>query len=287
MIIIKYILLSEYNFILRFWHFYFPNVCLNIFCKAISLSLCVCLLCQRLHVFLFEQALVLSRPGEDKDGGQVFNVYRQPLRNALLNLEEIPDGEAGGSSFRGAFTGGNDKGNICYINHMKTWCRSNFLVYACMTYILFVTLFWVKFRLLQLTLPCRSTPLAEVKPTISCTQYPSLFCLSFPLLVKNCFRVSSRGRSKAYSYSLQANDSFSKQQWITSLRQAIVQMRDKKAQSSQPQPPPHADTPLHHMSYLTINSDTEMVDQDSHWLSDWSSGGLWSAYIFVHWRQKT
>ncbi|XP_042264552.1 rho guanine nucleotide exchange factor (GEF) 3, like isoform X1 [Thunnus albacares] len=146
---------------------------------------------QRLHVFLFEQALVLSRPGEDKDGGQVFNVYRQPLRNALLNLEEIPDGEAGGSSFRGAFTGGNDK-------------------------------------------------------------------------VKNCFRVSSRGRSKAYSYSLQANDSFSKQQWITSLRQAIVQMRDKKAQSSQPQPPPHADTPLHHMSYLTINSDTEMVDQDSH-----------------------
>lgn len=66
---------------------------------------------QRLHVFLFELALVLSRPGEEKDGGHMFHVYRQPLRNALLNLEEIPDGEAaGGGTFRGAFTGGNDKG---------------------------------------------------------------------------------------------------------------------------------------------------------------------------------
>lgn len=67
---------------------------------------------QRLHVFLFELALVLSRPGEDRDGGQLFHVYRQPLPNALINLEEIPDGEAGGGgTFRGAFTGGNDKGN--------------------------------------------------------------------------------------------------------------------------------------------------------------------------------
>lgn len=66
---------------------------------------------QKLHVFLFELALVLSRPAEDKFGGQVFHVYRKPLPNALINLEEIPDGEAGGgSSFRGAFTGGNDKG---------------------------------------------------------------------------------------------------------------------------------------------------------------------------------
>lgn len=63
-------------------------------------------------MFLFELALVLTRPGEDRDGFQVFNVYRQPLPNALLNLEEIPDGEAaGGGTFRGAFTGGNDKGN--------------------------------------------------------------------------------------------------------------------------------------------------------------------------------
>lgn len=62
-------------------------------------------------MFLFELAVVLTRPGEDRDLGQVFHVYRQPLPNALINLEEIPDGEAaGGGSFRGAFTGGNDKG---------------------------------------------------------------------------------------------------------------------------------------------------------------------------------
>uniref|UniRef100_A0A667WVM3 Rho guanine nucleotide exchange factor (GEF) 3, like n=1 Tax=Myripristis murdjan TaxID=586833 RepID=A0A667WVM3_9TELE len=116
---------------------------------------------QRLHVFLFEQALVLTRPGEGKEGGHVFQVYKQPLPNDLLNLEDIPDGEAGGGgTFRGAFTGGNDK-------------------------------------------------------------------------VRNCFRVSSRGRAKASSHSLQANDSFSKQQWISCLRQAIVQSRDRSAQTSQ------------------------------------------------------
>lgn len=71
----------------------------------------LCTFCQRMHVFLFELAMVLTRPGEDKDGAQVFQVYRQPLPNASINLEEIPDGEAGGGgTFRGAFTGGNDKG---------------------------------------------------------------------------------------------------------------------------------------------------------------------------------
>lgn len=69
---------------------------------------------QKLHVFLFELALVLTRPGEDRDNrGQTFNVYRQPLPNTLINLEEIPDSEAGGGgTFRGAFTGGNDKGDL-------------------------------------------------------------------------------------------------------------------------------------------------------------------------------
>lgn len=90
-------------------------------------------------MFLFELAFVLSRPGEDKDGGQVFNVYRQPLPNALLNLEEIPDGEAGGgSTFRGAFSGGNDKGNIYFINHRNPviTVTSYFFLYAYMTYFL-------------------------------------------------------------------------------------------------------------------------------------------------------
>lgn len=138
---------------------------------------------QRLHVFLFELALVLTRPA---DSGHSFNVYRQPLPNALLNLEEIPDGEAGGGgSFRGAFTGGNDK-------------------------------------------------------------------------VKNCFRVSSRGRSKAHPYSLQANDSFSKQQWITCLRQAIVQSRDRTTQTSF-----HLEPALRHIADLNLSSDTEMADHTS------------------------
>nr|XP_015823480.2 rho guanine nucleotide exchange factor (GEF) 3, like isoform X2 [Nothobranchius furzeri] len=146
---------------------------------------------QRLHVFLFELALVLSRPGEDREGGQKFHVYRQPLPNALINLEEIPDGEAaGGGTFRGAFTGGNDK-------------------------------------------------------------------------VKNCFRVSSRGRSKVNPYCLQANDSFSKQQWITSLRQAIVQSRDRSAQTSQSQLSLHPDPTLCHIAELSLSSDTDMADLTS------------------------
>ncbi|XP_075870158.1 rho guanine nucleotide exchange factor (GEF) 3, like isoform X4 [Nelusetta ayraudi] len=149
---------------------------------------------QKLHVFLFELALVLTRPGEDKVGGQVFHVYRQPLPNALINLEEIPDGEAsGGSSFRGAFTGGNDKGS------------------------------------------------------------------------KNCFRVSSRGRSKVHPYSLQANDSFSKQQWISCLRQAIVHSRDKRAQTDRSQlsaspDPALSDHALCHIADLNLGSSTGKAD---------------------------
>ncbi|KAF6719672.1 Rho guanine nucleotide exchange factor 3 [Oryzias melastigma] len=146
---------------------------------------------QRLHVFLFELALVLTKPGEEKDGGHVFNVYRQPLPNALINLEEIPDGEAGGGgTFRGAFTGGNDK-------------------------------------------------------------------------VKNCFRVSSRGRSKFNPYILQANDSFSRQQWITCLRQAIVQSRDRTAQTSQSRISLHPDSGLCHIAELSLSSDTDMADHTS------------------------
>ncbi|XP_032421804.1 rho guanine nucleotide exchange factor (GEF) 3, like isoform X1 [Xiphophorus hellerii] len=144
---------------------------------------------QKLHVFLFELALVLTRPGDDRDiRGQMFNVYRQPLPNTLINLEEIPDSEAGGGgTFRGAFTGGNDK-------------------------------------------------------------------------VKNCFRVSSRGRSKVNPYCLQANDSFSKQQWITCLRQAIVQSRDRTAHTSQSPLSLSPDPALCHIADLSLSSDTDMAD---------------------------
>lgn len=101
--------------------------------------------------------------------------------------------------------------------------------------------------------------LAEVKLS---AHLPSPFS-SFHLLVKNCFRVSSRGRAKAHSYSLQANDSFSKQQWITCLRQAIVQSRDRTAHTSQSQLPPHHDPALYHIAELSLSSDTEMADHTS------------------------
>ncbi|XP_031421816.1 rho guanine nucleotide exchange factor (GEF) 3, like isoform X2 [Clupea harengus] len=78
--------------------------------------------------------------------------------------------------------------------------------------------------------------------------------------VKNCFRVSSRGRSKAQSHSLQANDSFNKQQWISCLRQAMVQTRDSVALTSQsPRFSPNPD--LCHIAELNLNSDVEMIGQ--------------------------
>lgn len=87
--------------------------------------------------------------------------------------------------------------------------------------------------------------------------------LSSAFLVKNCFRVSSRGRSKAHSYSLQDNDSFSKQQWVTCLRQAMVQSRDMKAQSRQSVAAPHPDPTLCHIADLSIGCDTDMTDVTS------------------------
>ncbi|XP_063064038.1 rho guanine nucleotide exchange factor (GEF) 3, like isoform X1 [Engraulis encrasicolus] len=136
---------------------------------------------QKLHVFLFELVLVLTRPmASEREGTVQFQVYRHPLPAANLHLEDIPDGEPGSSgSFRGAFTG-NDK-------------------------------------------------------------------------VKNCFRVSSRGRSKPQSHSLQANDSFNKQQWISCLRQAMVQSRDGHAHTGQSE--------LGNIAELSLNSDVEMVGQ--------------------------
>ncbi|XP_056305520.1 rho guanine nucleotide exchange factor (GEF) 3, like [Danio aesculapii] len=146
---------------------------------------------QKLHVFLFELVLVLTRPGaQDREGPVQFQVYRQPMPAAHLHLEDLPDGEPSSSgSFRGAFTG-NDK-------------------------------------------------------------------------VKNCFRVSTTGRSKSQSHSLQANDSFNKQQWISCLRQAMVQSRDRQAQSS-PCNPNERLSPepalYNNIAELNINSDVEMPD---------------------------
>ncbi|KAJ8361329.1 hypothetical protein SKAU_G00178540 [Synaphobranchus kaupii] len=81
---------------------------------------------------------------------------------------------------------------------------------------------------------------------------------------KNCFRVSIQGRSKAQSqsHSLQANDSFNKQQWISCLRQAIVKSRDKESHTSQSWPLSQTspDPALNHIAELSLSSDTEMMD---------------------------
>lgn len=106
----------------------------------------------------------------------------------------------------------------------------------------------------------------KTKHLLSHPLYPTLLPLIFS--VKNCFRVSSRGRSKAHPYCLQANDSFSKQQWISCLRQAIVQSRDRTAHTSQSQLSLHPDPALYHIAELSLSSDTEMADHTSRWLRE-------------------
>ncbi|NP_001085925.1 Rho guanine nucleotide exchange factor (GEF) 3, gene 1 S homeolog [Xenopus laevis] len=102
---------------------------------------------QRLHVFLFEAVLVLTRTTTQNDQLQ-FQVYRQPIPLQELVLEDLPDGEVRvGGSIRGAFTPATER-------------------------------------------------------------------------AKNFFRVSFQERSRGQSHTLQANDSFNKQQWISCIRQA-------------------------------------------------------------------
>lgn len=61
---------------------------------------------QRLHVFLFSELLVLTRPVTRNDRS-CFQVYRQPIPVRDLVLEDLQDGEVRlGGSFRGAFTNG-------------------------------------------------------------------------------------------------------------------------------------------------------------------------------------
>uniref|UniRef100_W5NAI4 Rho guanine nucleotide exchange factor 3 n=1 Tax=Lepisosteus oculatus TaxID=7918 RepID=W5NAI4_LEPOC len=142
---------------------------------------------QKLHVFLFELVLVVTRPVSHSDVLQ-FQVYRQPIPVGDLVLEDLPDGEAGvGGSFRGAFASGNER-------------------------------------------------------------------------AKNFFRVSSKGRSKGQAHSLQANDSFNKQQWVSCIRQAIVSFRDQQ------DPGPAPDSSLEDIADLSLDcddkggGDVEMTD---------------------------
>ncbi|XP_069503678.1 rho guanine nucleotide exchange factor 3-like isoform X2 [Ambystoma mexicanum] len=139
---------------------------------------------QRLHVFLFEAVLVITRPLTQNDQ-LCYQVYRQPIPVRDLLLEDLPDGEVRlGGSIRGAFTNNNER-------------------------------------------------------------------------AKNFFRVSFRDRTRGQSHTLQANDSFNKQQWISCLRSTIVGYRDRCFTEME--------GPLLDMTDLSLHgndkaSDTEMDD---------------------------
>lgn len=80
-------------------------------CIQISLILYYCVTSQRLHVFLFSELLVLTRPVTRNDRS-CFQVYRQPIPVRDMSLEDLQDGEIRmGGSFRGAFTNG-EKGGL-------------------------------------------------------------------------------------------------------------------------------------------------------------------------------
>ena len=69
---------------------------------------------QRLHVFLFSELLVLTRP-VTRNERQCFQVYRQPIPVHDLVLEDLQDGDVRmGGSFRGAFSNA-DKGEASVI----------------------------------------------------------------------------------------------------------------------------------------------------------------------------
>lgn len=76
-----------------------------------EVSRSVTVLLQRLHVFLFSELLVLTRP-VTRNERSCFQVYRQPIPVRDLAMEDLQDGEIRmGGSFRGAFTNG-EKGGL-------------------------------------------------------------------------------------------------------------------------------------------------------------------------------
>ncbi|KAA8578210.1 hypothetical protein FQN60_007132, partial [Etheostoma spectabile] len=101
----------------------------------------------KLHVFLFTELLVLTRP-VTRNERQCFQVYRQPIPVQDLLLEDLQDGDVRmGGSFRGAFSNADKARNI--------------------------------------------------------------------------FRVRSQDPSQAQSHTLQVNDVFHKQRWLSCLRGAV------------------------------------------------------------------
>uniref|UniRef100_A0A665WJK9 Neuroepithelial cell-transforming gene 1 protein-like n=1 Tax=Echeneis naucrates TaxID=173247 RepID=A0A665WJK9_ECHNA len=72
----------------------------------------------RLHVFLFSELLVLTRPVTRNDRS-CFQVYRQPIPVRDLALEDLQDGEIRmGGSFRGAFTNPEKVKNVFRVSSL-------------------------------------------------------------------------------------------------------------------------------------------------------------------------
>uniref|UniRef100_UPI00398F47F7 rho guanine nucleotide exchange factor 3-like n=1 Tax=Pristiophorus japonicus TaxID=55135 RepID=UPI00398F47F7 len=139
----------------------------------------------KLRVFLFERALVISRP-VSRNQRPCFQVYRTPIPVHQLVLEDLPDGETRVSgSLRGAFSNSTER-------------------------------------------------------------------------AKNIFRVSFRDRSRGQSHTLQANDSFNKQQWVSCIRQAVINSRDIMHSQL-----PVSESSLEQIASLSIDCDDEMHETDT------------------------
>ncbi|XP_069785278.1 rho guanine nucleotide exchange factor 3-like isoform X2 [Narcine bancroftii] len=71
---------------------------------------------------------------------------------------------------------------------------------------------------------------------------------------RNIFRVRSRDRLQGQTHTLQASDSFSKQQWVSCIRQAVISARDSSSSLSRDDPTLSSSPPLDQIAALTLDS---------------------------------
>ncbi|KAM4696700.1 rho guanine nucleotide exchange factor 3-like [Rhinophrynus dorsalis] len=76
---------------------------------------------------------------------------------------------------------------------------------------------------------------------------------------KNFFRVSFRDRSRGQSHTLQANDSFNKQQWVSCIRQAMVSCLEQGINHDSPQDTPCTLVDISDLS-LSCHEDCEQME---------------------------
>lgn len=145
---------------------------------------------QRLHVFLFSELLVLTRP-VNRNERNCFQVYRQPIPVRDLALEDLQDGDIRiGGSFRGAFTNGEKGGS---------WFSP-----VCL---------------------CVFTDIKSHWEFVHCLFLPLTLCHFCVYPAKNVFRVRSLDPAHSQSHTLYVNDIYHKQQWLNCLRAAMAQQQ--------------------------------------------------------------